>query len=335
MRFLLTGAWPLMLHDLCIYTTHSLDDLRIAHTRGGAGTCAFRGDLDETRRLLDAAQDAGRRLPVVFAPPGVGCRVIAWAVLDAISAGPNPTCTFSGLRLFEVGPSKSAFVRAADGRPLYEYFRGAFAVCRTPDFLREPAAPLGRAAPEPGVCQRCCGRHAEVRAYGYHAYRSVSVNKLFERQVTPVHRQATYQTTYAGLVNDSAWVCADCVSAERTLRGVLLALAVLAAVGAFGLAYAIDPRFVPRIFHDGWLALKVVPLVLAGLAALGFAWSSVSALRRAGEQVAVRVGREQWHSRGYAAVVPGHRHQGPPPGGTCDPPACNDSSPAVSEVWSV
>jgi len=93
---------------------------------------------------MDAAKQTGKRLPVIFAPAeGPLTHLFGWALLDEVVPDETSSYTFSELRLFDPQPHKSTLKKASDGLPLDDWFIRPYAICQTPDYLREQATASG------------------------------------------------------------------------------------------------------------------------------------------------------------------------------------------------
>jgi hypothetical protein len=142
-----------MLTKLCIYTMKSSADLRELLAAGGRGSFTDGRKWTTAKRLLDAAQTTGHRVPILFAIPEVPASLFAWAVLEAILLGEETTYTFSGLQRFAPCPSKTTLLKDSDEEPLEDGNAVGYAICRTPAYLAtpqndEPARPETARQPE-------------------------------------------------------------------------------------------------------------------------------------------------------------------------------------------
>jgi hypothetical protein len=77
--------------------------------------------------------------PVIFAPAQGTFHLFAWALLEEVLPDETISYTFSELRLLDPQPHKSTLNKASDGLPLDEWFIRPYAICQTPDYLREQA----------------------------------------------------------------------------------------------------------------------------------------------------------------------------------------------------
>jgi hypothetical protein len=76
----------------------------------------------------------------VFAPAEGTRDLFAWAVLDEVIPDETSSYTFSELRLSDPQPHKTTLKKASDGKPLGEWFIRPYAICQTPNFLRDHVA---------------------------------------------------------------------------------------------------------------------------------------------------------------------------------------------------
>ncbi|HQU46120.1 MAG TPA: hypothetical protein PK867_25125, partial [Pirellulales bacterium] len=121
-----------MLTDQCVYTIRHSSDLKASCADGGSGQYDERKNWQTAKRLLDAAQRSGKRLPIIFAPAERTSRLFGWALIDDITPGTITTYSFSGLQQFENSPAKSTLKKARDGKRLGNRFIRPSAICLTP-----------------------------------------------------------------------------------------------------------------------------------------------------------------------------------------------------------
>jgi hypothetical protein len=125
-----------LLSDLCVYTIKHSQDIEGA-ILSGLGTFTEKRVWREAERLIEASEQEGRRVPIIFAAAEETERLIAWGFLDSLKLGDGTTqYSFSGLKRFiEPAPFKTQLIVNSTGEYLSDGFIRPYAICKTPDFL--------------------------------------------------------------------------------------------------------------------------------------------------------------------------------------------------------
>jgi hypothetical protein len=122
-----------VLTDLCIYAIRHSDELEGTFAQGGQGAFIEGKPWARAKELLDQAERAGKRLPVIFAAAEWTRELFAWALLDEVLIEEKTTrYRFSELQLFDEPRPLKRDVKKEDGSGLDPAYIRSYAVCQTP-----------------------------------------------------------------------------------------------------------------------------------------------------------------------------------------------------------
>ena len=128
--------------DTCIYTIVHTETLDKMYREGGQGEIVERKPWVSAQRLLTTAKKQNKTLLVLFAPAEATSQLIYFAKLEDVKIGKDKSTKyrFSGLTPFKKPrPLKSSLIVVSTERPLDPYFIRPYAICRTPEFLKNKA----------------------------------------------------------------------------------------------------------------------------------------------------------------------------------------------------
>jgi hypothetical protein len=144
-------------HDLAIADydeLKGLSNLQACAAQGGRDTYTMKQKWVRARALLEDARASGLRVPLLFGDATDLYYLVGWALLDDVTVGEETTFTFSGLTLLPAAVPKSVLLKE-NGEPLPDTFRRAYAICKTPAFVRRQFAAQGKpVAPKAGGAAR-------------------------------------------------------------------------------------------------------------------------------------------------------------------------------------
>jgi hypothetical protein len=140
------------LTESCIYTIVHRRRLQEAVRTGGRGRYHEAKPWTTGAKLLQKARTVGEILPVVFADATDCTRLLCWGALSEIDIDETGT-TFSVEAIASLGRDHTPqdLILRSSGKPIALNFIRPYAICRTPNFLRDRLRHNKRLQPAPPV----------------------------------------------------------------------------------------------------------------------------------------------------------------------------------------
>ncbi len=121
----------------CVYTILHPDRLAEAATLRGPSTFAIKQRWVTGCALFQAAEAAGEALAILFGDATDCSRLIYWGLLQGVNVSDEDThYTAFPIRAFRAQHRPQELVLGNSGENIADGFIRAYALCRTPDFLR-------------------------------------------------------------------------------------------------------------------------------------------------------------------------------------------------------
>ncbi len=126
------------LSPFCVYTIRDEQLLDEVYRRSGNGEFKENTAWKTGRRLFLEAKENGMRMPVIFAPAGVGDRLLYYATLSDVEVDDtNYTTRYRFTRLTPIDGDYplSSLTQRSTNRSLSDDFIRPYAICHTPPFI--------------------------------------------------------------------------------------------------------------------------------------------------------------------------------------------------------
>lgn len=126
----------------CVYTMRKRDKLDFIYLSGGTDTISENKNWKTCYSLFMEAKERQKKMPILFSAADESSGLIYYALLESITINKEhgiyrTTYSFSHLTPLTDTQPRSSLVLHSTGKPLSNNYIRPYAVCRTPDWLKE------------------------------------------------------------------------------------------------------------------------------------------------------------------------------------------------------